>query len=140
MAMHKKLKVILPLYLAGIIMLAFAVLPHHHHSELICFTPAQCTESTETATSHDHDSNLPHEGCVRHLFQTQVTRSLSLSDDCPDGHCHHFTAPLILTSLIFELLSLDAGNYILPDTAYREKLHAILRTNDLAGRAPPFQG
>ena len=117
--MHKKLKVILPLYLAGMIMLAFAVLPHHHHKEVICFTPAHCTETAETE-NHRHDSDIPHEGCVRQLFQTQVTRSLS--------------------SLIFEILSLDAGNYILPDTAYREKLHAILRTTDLAGRAPPFQG
>lgn len=137
MAMRKKLKVILPLYLAGMIMLAFAVLPHHHHSELICFTPTHCTETG--AENHQHDSNLPHESCVRQLFQTQVTRNLSLSDECPDGHCHHFIVPLALSSLIFERLSLDAGNYILPDTAYREKLHAILRTNDLAGRAPPFQ-
>ena len=137
--MHKKLKVILPLYLAGMIMLAFAVLPHHHHKEVICFTPAHCTETAETE-NHRHDSDIPHEGCVRQLFQTQVTRSLSLSDDCPDGHCHHFIALLTLSSLIFEILSLDAGNYILPDTAYREKLHAILRTTDLAGRAPPFQG
>lgn len=137
--MHKKLKVILPLYLAGMIMLAFAVLPHHHHKEVICFTPTHCTETAETE-NHRHDSDIPHEGCVRQLFQTQVTRSLSLSDNCPDGHCHHFIAPLTLSSLIFEILSLDAGNYILPDTAYREKLHAILRTTDLAGRAPPFQG
>lgn len=137
--MHKKLKIILPLYLAGMIMLAFAVLPHHHHKEVICFTPAHCMETAETE-NHRHDSDIPHEGCVRQLFQTQVTRSLSLSDDCPDGHCHHFIAPLALSSLIFEILSLDAGNYILPDTAYREKLHAILRTTDLAGRAPPFQG
>lgn len=139
MAMRKKLKAILPLYFAGIIMLVFTVLPHHHHDELICFTPTQCIETTGAA-SHHHDANLPHEGCVKQLFQTQITRSLSLSDDCPDGHCHHFIIPLALSSLIFELLSLDAGNYILPDTAYREKLHAILRTNDLAGRAPPFQG
>lgn len=138
MAMRKKLKVIFPLYIAGIIMLAFTVLPHHHHNELICFTPAQCTEMTETE-SHQHDQ-IPHEGCVKQLFQTQITRNLSLSDDCPDGHCHHFTVPLVLSSLIFELLSLDAGNYTIPDTGYREKLHTILRTADLAGRAPPFQG
>ena len=111
--MHKKLKVILPLYLAGMIMLAFAVLPHHHHKEVICFTPAHCTETAETE-NHRHDSDIPHEGCVRQLFQTQVTRSLSLSDDCPDGHCHHFIAPLALSSLIFQILSLDPGNYILP--------------------------
>lgn len=136
MAIRKKIAAILPLYLAGIIMLAFAVLPHHHHNEYICFSNTHCAPVEEA--SHQHDEPAPaHEGCVKHLFQTQVTRNLSLHDNCAEGHCHHFIVPLILSSVIFELLSLEAGNNILPGTSYREKLHSILRTTDLAGRAPP---
>lgn len=136
--MRKKITAILPLYLAGLIMLAFAVFPHHHHHEYICFTTTHCVEQGEGETHH-HDSSSEHEECVNQLFQTQITRGLSLTDCCQDGHCHHFITPLFLASAIFELLSLNAANDILPDTAFREKLHSILRTTDLSGRAPPFQ-
>lgn len=136
--MRKRLTALLPLYIAGIVMLAFAVIPHHHHNELICFTVSHCGETSDTE-HHHHDPFAANEGCAKHLFQTQVTRSLSIDDDCPSGHCHHFITPMFLATGIFNIRSIQAGNDKFPDTSYREKLHSILYTSHLGGRAPPSQ-
>lgn len=136
--MRKKRTALLPLYVAGLIMLAFAVLPHHHHNEFICFTVSHCSETPVTEQNqHHHDPFSTNEGCVKQLFQTQVTRNLSIDDNCPSGHCHHFITPMFMSMAIFDILSIQASNDKFPDTFYREKLHSILYTTNLAGRAPP---
>lgn len=126
---------ILPLYFASVIMLAFAVFPHHHHHTFICFNSTECTETT-TEEHHDHGPYAG-ESCVKHLFQTEVTRSLSLNDTCSDGHCHHFITPFFLSTDIFQLLSSEIVNEVLPGNPYRERLYSAIYTADITGRAPP---
>lgn len=136
--MRKKITAILPLYLASMIMLAFAVIPHHHHSEYICFNTTHCEEGIPEEEEHDHDAGET--GCVKYLFQTEITKSLSLahSDNCQGGHCHHFIFSSFTLAAIMDILSLEIHQDVLPDNAYHEKLHSVLYTTDRAGRAPPF--
>lgn len=139
--MRIKLTAILSLYFACMIMLAFAVFPHHHHSDYICFAATHCPETAGTDHhSHEHDPFAGEEGCVQHLFQTEITKSLSLdhSKICPDGHCHHFSIALFKWAGLMNLHALEADNDVsLPDIIYYEKLHGVLYTTDLSGRAPP---
>lgn len=138
MVMKIKLTAILPLYLACMVMLAFAVLPHHHHSEYICFTTLHCeaTPEADGHPSHDHGPFAGEEGCVKHLFQTEITRNLSLdhTNSC-QGHCHHFSISLFTLADLFSFKADEDAP--LPDIAYHEKLHGVLYAATRAGRAPP---
>lgn len=143
--MRKKVAAILPLYLASMIMLAFAVFPHHHHAEYICFNSTHCEQTVpdkedHSKEHHDHDPFTEDGGCVQHLFQTEITKSLSLthSDNCGGNCFHHFAISLFTLSGIMDILSLEAHQEVLPDKVFLEKLHSVLYTTDRAGRAPPF--
>lgn len=138
--MLRKFTAIFLLSLASAVMLAFAVFPHHHHQEYICFTTTHCQNEAENEQhSHDDnsDSNSSH-GCVKSLFQTQISRGLSLEHHCEGGHCHHFTVSLFLAANILELLSIEAENQYFPDDYYLEKFHSTCYISNLAGRAPPY--
>ena len=73
--MRRKQTVILPLYFACSILLAFVVFPHHHHDNFICFNTQHClvsvpVEKESNAIPHTHNA-----GCVTQLLQTQPTES-----------------------------------------------------------------
>lgn len=70
--MSKKRTAISALYLAGMILLAFAVLPHHHHGTFICFNTCHChTGSDQAQHGHRHFPLGDEAGCVHKLFQAQ---------------------------------------------------------------------
>lgn len=74
--MRKKLTVLLPLYLASLILLVFSVFPHHHHDSFICFNTVHDL-STEHSQHHPHPG-IPEKGCnVQYLFQTDDFKSFS---------------------------------------------------------------
>lgn len=133
--MRKKLTAILPLYLAGMIMLAFAVFPHHHHDRFICFNTTVC-HSAENSEHHTH-GNSSGESCVKHLFQIKMNRNLSLHDSCHEGHCQHFVLPFLLSAEIFRLLSLNHTEEGKSVPVYRETLHPVDYISPSTGRAPP---
>ena len=120
-------------------MLTFAVIPHHHHQEYICFNKVHCETETHTGqpASNESPAHANH-GCVKNLFQTQISRIQSLEHSCSEGNCHHFTIVSFLVPDLLALLSLEADNLALPDTVYRERLHSFLYTSDFSGRAPPY--
>lgn len=136
---HPKQTAKIFLWLACAIMLAFAVLPHHHHHHFICFNTGCCetAETTETTVPHQHDHTTG-EGCVKHLFQTKITRSLSLKHSCHTKHCPHFIFHSYFTANLLALLYLQDEDLKLHAIPYREKLHAILYCSHTAGRSPPF--
>lgn len=138
--MNKKVTAKISLFLAGIVLLVFAVFPHHHHADYICFNLAHCSQSAETThhCSHEHDSHSDEEGCIQYLFQTQVERTLSIShsDNCQDGHCHHFTFLLSTLTGFLNGVLLDSVTDKYPDIR-DEALPNVLYAADLSGRAPP---
>lgn len=136
--MIRKLTTLSFLSLACLVMLAFTVLPHHHHAEYICFAVSHCAcETTEESQAQDSDNHTHGHGCVKSLLQTQVSRNQSLEHSCKEGHCGHF---LLLTYLLpdLQLLSfLHVNNSPASGTFYREKLHPVCFISPTAGRAPP---
>lgn len=136
--MLKKITAILFLSLASIIILAFAVIPHHHHQDYICFNSLHCeghTSSEEHSHDGEHDSYA--HSCVKNLFETQVSRTQSSVHSCDDGNCFHFTQILFLSSDILSLLSQKADETLMSRPYYKEKLHSAYYISDLSGRAPP---
>lgn len=56
--------------LAGILLVAHAVVPHHHHNKQICFERSHCIQDDFThehgtnPASHSHDGENSHDDCV----------------------------------------------------------------------------
>ncbi len=76
--MGKKITVILPLYLASLILLAFSVFPHHHHNSFICFNTIHHF-SAEDPQHHPHPE-IPEKGChIQYLFQADNIKTFSRS-------------------------------------------------------------
>ncbi|HNX84443.1 MAG TPA: hypothetical protein PKK03_08310 [Bacteroidales bacterium] len=68
--MIKRITVILIFMLAGILLVAHAVVPHHHHDKQVCFEKSHCIHEDsdeEPGTSHDghsHDGENNHNDCA----------------------------------------------------------------------------
>jgi hypothetical protein len=58
------------LFIAGILFLAHAVVPHHHHGNLICFAKSHCTDECPSGNresspdDHHHDNDGCEDHCV----------------------------------------------------------------------------
>ena len=52
--MFRRATAISLLFLANIVLLAVAVVPHHHHGDMICFTASHCC-------GHEHDADGCHD-------------------------------------------------------------------------------
>lgn len=135
--MIRKFTAIAFLSIASMVMLAFAVFPHHHHDEYICFAISHCQEEGENG-QHSHDTEESNHGCVKTLFQPQINRGQNAEHQSGEGIYPHFTLSLFLVSNILEFLSAEAEHKGYPDNYYQEKLHPACYIPVLAGRAPPF--
>lgn len=138
--MLKKKIAILPLFVTCMFMLVFAIFPHHHHHEFICFNKVHCEQAeSESHKSHQHFPCSEEDECIAGLFQAEVQKSLSLnhSDICADGHCHHFTIASYLMSELSDLLQIEQQKHSFPDVR-DEILCSAVFAADKAGRAPPL--
>ena len=140
--MLKKFTAIFFITLASMIMHTFAAIPHHHHLNYICFNSNHCeTNLPVDQHSHDNEDNNnpahPNHGCIRNLFQTQISRIESLTHSCAEGHCHHFIFIPFLVPDQLLLLSLEAEELAESPIVYREKLHVIYYISSISGRDPP---
>ena len=132
--MRRKQTVILPLYFACSILLAFVVFPHHHHDNFICFNTQHClvsvpVEKESNAIPHTHNA-----GCVTQLLQTQPNESSRQQLD--EGSDLPFFQ---LWGLIAEKIYLDffkTDPCLFPE-APDEALPSLLFTFHKANRAPP---
>lgn len=136
--MRKKLTVILPLYLASFILLAFSVFPHHHHNSFICFNPIH-KFSAEYPRHHSHPE-LPEKGCrIQYLFQADNIKTFSRytaqSEDTPAPDAFFcYTLP--------ECLSLSCPAHspgVLPDAA-DDRFRQFLFSSHKFTRGPPRIG
>ncbi len=133
--MLRKIVALFFLTVASLVMLAFATVPHHHHQKFICFNNAHCS-TTAPDDSHDTDPVHTDHGCIKNLFQTQITRTQSLDHSSDDGNVY-FTFIFLLPG-ISSLHFPDSFHAIEPDIFYLEKLHHIAYFSSFSGRAPPF--
>lgn len=134
--MKKKLTILLPLYLAGAILLAFVVFPHHHHDNYICFNTHH-SASEENPDHHRHGPFSEKGGCVDHLFQTQLNNNSgrNLQDDNATSYSHIPFLDCLLSEIIgISLYQADSLGF--PATQ-DENLYAFLLISSRATRAPP---
>ncbi len=68
--MIKKITAYSFILLANIVLLAHAVLPHHHHEQQVCIERTHCASDTDAhvhnndAKDHQHDGNTNSTACV----------------------------------------------------------------------------
>lgn len=88
---------ILFILLANIVLLAHAVLPHHHHKQQVCIEGSHCEEeediSQTTAHGHQHDNHTNSATCV--LKQAVIIPStegkfFKCCDNYSDNHSYNY--------------------------------------------------
>lgn len=136
--MVRKIVTIFFLALASMTMLAFAIMPHHHHQEYICFNRVHCEQDVPDGHHHhDTDPVDSGHGCVRNLFQAPVSRIQSFDHTCSEGRCHHFSAILFLVPDLSALFAFTTDGRICCHPVFRERLYDSVYISDFTGRAPP---
>lgn len=139
--MRKKIAAILPLYLAGMILLAFAVFPHHHHESYICFNAIHCQAENNGEQAHHHNETSEKGHCVQYLFQTDHVKTSAryLEEAGEKGIPHHF---MFICCTFTQRLSVsfpaNAPN-LLPD-ASDDILRQLLLSSSEYTRGPPCKG
>jgi hypothetical protein len=62
--MKIKVTAIVFIFMANILMVATAVIPHHHHQDRICFQASHCHDKDHH--NHEHDNNNDLDCCILH--------------------------------------------------------------------------
>lgn len=97
--MIKKITAYSLIFIANIVLLVHAVVPHHHHEQQVCIKPTHCSSDTEThihntdAKDHQHDGNSNSTSCVLKqavLIPSAQSRILNNCDNCSDDHNHDY--------------------------------------------------
>jgi hypothetical protein len=132
------------LLLAGILFLGHAVVPHHHHGNLICFVKSHCTDEypagghSSSPDSHHHDGQEGPDQCLLKdpviVSSNQTGASLKITD---------LKGNQLLSDNIFA--ALQANEPGLPATCLVQSLSAppdiflyhSLLSRSLGLRAPP---
>jgi len=76
---------------ASIVLLAYTVIPHHHHDGVICIASSHCQPGDETdflkttANNHEHDGKINFEYCI--LQQVIVVPSDQAKLECKCLNC-----------------------------------------------------
>ncbi|MDP4186030.1 MAG: hypothetical protein Q8862_12835, partial [Bacteroidota bacterium] len=100
--MIKKKIALLFIILAGIGLVANAVLPHHHHGHLICFNQSHChpgsghNDPMEDNSDHDHDCGAGFNDCIVKEYFTMPEDGFNLKCQIftfidHDFQKHHYT-------------------------------------------------
>lgn len=135
--MLRKITAILFLTFASMVMLAFAVVPHHHHQEYICFNEEHCSDELPGIPhSHDTEPVQTNHGCVKNLFQTQISRHQSPEQSYNNGHWLLWAPFLLPDDSSLSLPVLNRQN--LSFTLYRKNFRSLYCISQLSGRAPPY--
>lgn len=132
----KKIATAFPLYLAGIILLAFAFFPHHHHDHYICFNNTHTHSSSQETKPASAPFSKEH--CIYYLFQTDLQKNTSRSafqEEGPDFHSFIFTC-YVLAEI---LAGIKYATTVSPfPQAQDEAFHQLEWVSHKPSRAPPF--
>lgn len=138
--MIKKGTAIFFILLANIVLLAHAVIPHHHHELQICIQRTHCDDDvTHTPYSPEHN-NRPdgndHTNCVLKqavIIPSTQSRYLKNCDKCTDTHNHDFY--IISSFRYIDLLPVSQVVTYLPEFP---SFFTTFVTPILGLRAPPL--
>ncbi|MDX9880527.1 MAG: hypothetical protein RBS73_00580 [Prolixibacteraceae bacterium] len=97
--MIKKLTAYSLILVANIVLLAHAVIPHHHHQSVICIEQKHCHDDTSThehsnaKPSHQDDGNKNSTSCVlkqSFLVPPSQGKHLKSYNNCSDNYNHDY--------------------------------------------------
>lgn len=133
--MKKKRIALLPLSLAGTILLVFAILPHHHHDNFICFSSHPCKSHECQSQQHQHSTSDCQ--CITHLLQTNTLKNLSQQSD-DNEHLIPLSLDLsfFIPEDVFQNLLTSSTKEAFPLAKDEVVPHLFLFSHN-AGRAPP---
>jgi len=129
--------------LANLVLLAHAVVPHHHHDKLVCFKHSHCNhdglvdEHGTNQDNHSHDGDNDHDNCVLRepivVFSNQWKSDLilNITTDLSDLDDFHYN--LLNSSPDFQIL-------VLSKFLYERGIngsYSSLVSSSLGLRAPP---
>ena len=134
------------LFLANLIIVAHAVIPHHHHERIVCIISEHCSNDAEAhahlaeAPHHSHDGNNNAENCtLKQLLVTPPHNSRGVSgliaNDQNNNSFPEFVTTLERPGIISSLLSQRISNREFPDIQLRS-IRWITSSHGL--RAPPL--
>ena len=109
--MVKRATAIIFLSLANILLLAHAVVPHHHHNKQVCFTNSHCNHddlTDEHGTNqggHGHDGENNHDDCVLKepvvVFSNQWKPEFKFNNTTDRSNHDDFNYNLLISSTEF---------------------------------------
>ncbi|MBK8807545.1 MAG: hypothetical protein IPO21_13245 [Bacteroidales bacterium] len=96
--MIKKLTAYSFILLANLVLLAHAVLPHHHHEQQVCIESTHCDGDSEAHIHNTASQDHQHDGadntiCVLKqavIVPSSQVKSINTCDNCSDNHNHDF--------------------------------------------------
>lgn len=104
--MIKKLTAFSFILIANLVLLAHAVLPHHHHEQQVCIERTHCVEdvtihSLNSTDNHQHDGSDSTTCVLKQavIIPSSQTRFINNCDNCSDNHIHDY---IILSNLGYE--------------------------------------
>lgn len=122
------------LFLATVIFMAHAVVPHHHHGRSSCFDASHCQDDEDFSADHDHShGNSGYTFCHLLLEMVPETNDYKLKVAISDFQPLLFVVPqlLYLTNLDTELI------FLLRDV-FHQPLYDFIVVNSQGLRAPPI--
>lgn len=86
------------LILANLILLAHAVIPHHHHEQHVCIAQEHRNDQSATCAHEPNEQNHQHDGSEKNscalsqavFIPSSQERFLKNCDNCTDTHNHNF--------------------------------------------------
>jgi len=131
------------LMLANLVLLAHAVVPHHHHNKQVCFKHSHCNhdgladEHGTNQDNHSHDGDNNHDNCVLRepivVFSNQWKSDLILNITIDLSDLDDFHYNLLNSSPDFQIL-------ILSNFLYERVIngsYSSLVSSSVGLRAPP---
>jgi len=140
-----RLTAIFFILIANIVMLANAVMPHHHHEEDVCFVKSHCQSEDDkhnhgtSQHNHEHDCNSDFQNCV--LKQEVVLPSNDLKQECKyfsyiDQHSDFEGFQAVLTDS--EFIKSFLPNQLRAHTPLIHSFYSQFVISSLGLRAPPI--
>ncbi len=140
--MIKKFSAFSFILLANIILLAHAVIPHHHHDSVICIKQNHCQDDripynhNVTEHNHQHDGNKNSTSCILKqsvVVPTSQGRQLKSCDNYSGNH-----NPDYYTQSHFGISDLQADSKVVAYYPVQAFYLLLFVTSALGLRAPPL--
>jgi hypothetical protein len=136
---------ILSIAVSVLVLLVFAILPHHHHEEMACLIMEFCEQDDAVNDEHTHHNEAPEEGhngsCIsesEYIVSNFNDETKCKVSSCKDyNHNHILFFPVYF--LVADLLNFDIGKSC-PKTEYGEYIsfYKSAEATQFHGlRAPP---